>query len=1119
MDFEMRNPTMTFRPIIIICLLFLATGEISAQSAFPVKVNNLWGLMNADGELLIEPRYEAMGEFKKFGYAVMQRSKKVGVINEFGREVIPPGYQDIKILDSTLFAVMISEDWMVINLQEAIVLEKGYERVQIWAKRYLGYRQNGKWGVRSVSGDPIIAPVYEDLTYLPTGYFQSCAEDKLGLLTEKGVVILPPEYDQIQAVGDSLFFCRQAHNWGAVNQTGSWLFPVAYQQYDKLSDHFYRLRKDGKTYAYGVATESLIAGTAYDDFYPFSRAYLLCKKDRLLGLLNAAGDEILPPAYNEIQPFGDKTYRFRRGSKWGIISEAQEVIVPAQFAWIGRPDPNTALVRNNGNFGVIDGNGKLVIPTEYDRIEWNGSQARAFKGEALKLYDFDENGNEQTSSEFKKHFTITIGAQRASRITMPTLMEDPDFSLKNFEWFYSSADDKWGLRKLSDGSIQIEPSFHTIRVERRHNLTIVGIENYNHYNFEKTKYRFDMVYGVVNNEVGLLVTGVDLLDIRLSDFNQGSRVARCVFSSGRHGLISNNPIGLFVKKDYAYIGDFHHGVARMSVKGRLSGKLKAGRHYLENLNDYLDGLLTNNYMIDYTLYDQEFETEAGLVCEGCEFGYVDTLGNVVVQPQFSIAENFVNEVGIVKSEKKWGMVDAKGTMLIPCKFDRVDFLENTDNKIIRISNNTQRYGVIDTLGAVVVDLKYDEIGLFKEGRLAVKRNGKWGFVDPSGQEIIPCRYTKVNDFSNQRASVKFGRKWGFIDQQGNVVIDFKYRNVGNFCDGLAWVATIKGVGYIDTKGELVIPMNFSKAYDFEQNVARVVVNGEWGLINKAGKFFLKPRYSKIEKFSEHGTAVVRMGSANFKYGLINRTGNILTNKKYKRIGLFSEGMAAVRFKDLYGFINSRGEQVIHPRYSKVSGFSNGRAMVQLAGECGYVNKKGEEVVSLEYSKCLDFVEDRAVVYHGYRSGGIIDTMGQYIVDPNVNRLLDFSNGHGLVRDQHYRFYYISEGARRSDAYYQQAGEFRYGVAVVQKDNKWGIINQRGIEVIPPKYDKIEAFQDGYAVIRIKRFSGLTNLNGEIIIQPEYEYISYAGKGLFRIEQGDKIGYFSSEGEWVWGLRE
>ena len=801
--------------------------------------------MNADGEIIISPVYEAMGEFKKFGYAVMQRQKKVGVINEFGREIIPPNYEDIKVLDSTLFAVMQAKDWMVVNLAEKVVLEKGYERVQIWSKRFLGYRQDGKWGVRTINGDSILPPTYEDLSYLSNGYFQSEKKGKLGLIRENGVEILPPEYDQIHAIGDSLFLCRQNHNWGGVNQEGKWLFPVAYQHYNKISDQFYRLHKDGNIFAYSVASEALITDGHYDDFYPFSRNKILCKKDRLLGLLNATGDEILPPSYNEIQPYGETAYRFRRGNNWGIISGEQEVVVPAEFSWIGRPDPTNALVRSNGNFGAIDLTGKVVIPIEYDRIEWNGTQARAFKGEALKLYDFDENGNEQASNEFKKHFTITIGGQRASRITMPTLDQDPDFALENFEWFYSSVDDKWGLRKLTDGSIQIEPSFHTIRVERRHNLTIVGIENYNHYNFERTHYRFDMVYGIVNNEVGLLVTEVDLLDVRLSDFTEGSRVARCVFSSGRHGLISNNPIGLFVKKDYAYIGEFQDGVARMSVKGRLSGKLKAGRNHLEDLNDYLDKLLSNNYMVDYTLYDQEFETQAGLICESCDFGYIDTLGNVVVQPQFSFAENFVNEVGIVKSEKKWGMVNAEGKMLIPCKFDRVDFLENTDNKIIRISNDNQRYGVIDTLGAVVVDLKYDEIGVFKEGRLAVKRNGKWGFVNPSGEEVIPCLYSKVNNFSNQMASVKMGRKWGFINQQGNVVIDYKYRKVGNFCDGLAWVSTIKGVGYIDLKGDLVIPTIFDKAYDFEQNVARVVVEGEWGLINKLGKYFLKPKYSNI----------------------------------------------------------------------------------------------------------------------------------------------------------------------------------------------------------------------------------------------------------------------------------
>ncbi|MEL7021524.1 MAG: WG repeat-containing protein, partial [Bacteroidota bacterium] len=64
-----------------------------------------------------------------------------------------------------------------------------------------------------------------------------------------------------------------------------------------------------------------------------------------------------------------------------------------------------------------------------------------------------------------------------------------------------------------------------------------------------------------------------------------------------------------------------------------------------------------------------------------------------------------------------------------------------------------------------------------------------------------------------------------------------------------------------------------------------------------------------------------------------------------------------------------------------------------------------------------------------------------------------------------------------------------------------------------------SFKNGYAQVRIRGFNGLTNLKGELIISPNYEYISYAGKGLFRVEQGDKIGYFNSSGRWVHELDE
>ena len=626
-----------------------------------------------------------------------------------------------------------------------------------------------------------------------------------------------------------------------------------------------------------------------------------------------------------------------------------------------------------------------------------------------------------------------------------------------------------------------------------------------------------MVFGLVNNANGLLVTKMDLLDVRFSDFEKGYQVARVVFSNGTHGLV--NKIGSFVAKDYAYIGEFHDGMARMSTKGRLSGNLKNTNQGLGKVVSYLNEMLSPSFMTDYTLHDLEFRTDASLSCEDCEWGYVDTSGVVIVGTQYSFAESFVNGVGIVQKDNKTGAINKSGKILLECDFDEINFLENTNKQILQVYNHNQKYGLIDTLGNVTVNLRYDEIGKYSEERLTVMRNNKWGFVDEKGNEVISCKYKKVSDFNEGLAAAKLGTKWGFINKQGDVVIDFKYRRAGNFKDGLAWVNTSSGVGYIDMKGEVVILPQFNRAFDFENNVARVIIDGKYGLLKKNGEFFLKPKYRYISRFNEHGTAIVQLGNERIRYGLISRTGDLITQRQFHKILPFKEGMAVVKYKNKYGFIDTKGKLVIDNKYSKASGFSEGLAVVQKNGQCGFINKKGEIIVPLKYSRCGDFQDGNAVVYKGLRNAGLVDKTGQEIIKPGINRLIEFSDGRGLVRDEKWRFYYITEEARLYEGYYDEAKEFQHGIAVVQMNGRWGVINQKGMQVIPPKYDKIEDFENGYAKVRIKGFSGLTNLKGEVIVKPDYEYISYAGKGLFRVEQGDKVGYFDSKGDWVWDLSE
>jgi hypothetical protein len=1111
------------RKIISLFLLNILMTLSYGQESFPIKVDKKWGLINADGQIIVDPIYDAIGEFKQFGYAVMQRNGRVGMLQSDGTELIAPAYDDVKVLDSTLIAVKVMEDWKVINTTGQIVLEQDYDRIRVWPGGYLAYMQNGFWGMVDYTGRTICRPQFEGLRYLETGVFQTQINDRVGLMMSDGSIILEPIAEKVSVYSKQLFFFFNEGEWGAVNAQGRLVIPQRYQRYEEVANLFLQLEHSEGRDLFAFANEKLISESEYDAFYAFSEDYILCKKNRRLGLLDIEGNVILKAHFEEIQAFAEGQFRTRAENKWGIVSSGGSVIVPFDYDFIAPMNGNNSLVKIGNQFGLINRGGALVVPVDYDRIELEEAQAKAYQGDALTLYYFDEEGVPTEESKFKKHYTISIGKNKQTLIgPVSWRSRESDYSLGMFEWFYSSEADMWGLRKVSDGSIQIEPTFHTINVQKEFGFTIVGREKYSKGIFERTTFRYEMVYGIVNNEVGLLVSELNLLDVRLQDYEEGLKVGRVIFTNGKHGLMSRAPVGLMVLKDYAYIGEFHEGLARMSIKGKLSGSLKANKYGLGLLNQYLNSQFSPSMMLDYTLYDREFENEAKLTCEQCYWGYLDTLGQIMVQPQFSFARDFINDVGIVENEGKWGAVNRADKMVLPAIYDGVHFLENTGNKILRVYNNQQKYGLIDTLGQVTVNLQYDKIGAFNEGRLAVKRNGSWGFVNENGLEVIPCRFQRVKNFYGGLAAVKLSNKWGVIDKQGNTVIDFQYTRIGNFRDALTWVYTSKGAGYINAANEMIIEPKFNKAFDFQDGLARVVVDGKYGLVNLKGEYVVRPKYSYIEEFDENGLSIVRLGKSRIRYGLMDRSGRVITNKSYKEIQPFQEGLSAVKYKGEYGFVNVDGELVIPAIYSKVANFQEGRAAVQRNGLCGYIDKAGEEVVHLEFSKCLDFDKGKAVVYKGYRRGGLIDLNGNYIIEPSLNRLYHFSDGRGLVRDSSYRFYYItSQSNNVHSGMYQQAGAFQHGVAVVQstENDQWGIINQKGIELITPKYDKIENFQDGYARVRIRQLSGLSNLNGELIVQPNYEYISYAGDGVFRVEQGDKIGYFDADGRWIWEIGE
>lgn len=102
--------------------------------------------------------------------------------------------------------------------------------------------------------------------------------------------------------------------------------------------------------------------------------------------------------------------------------------------------------------------------------------------------------------------------------------------------------------------------------------------------------------------------------------------------------------------------------------------------------------------------------------------------------------------------------------------------------------------------------------------------------------------------------------------------------------------------------------------------------------------------------------------------------------------------------------------------------------------------------------------------------------------------------------------------------YENVRALIYGLIVVGKDQKYGVINSKGEEVISVKYDEVEFIQN------VKEFFvyasnniGLLSSDGKTIIKPtEYDDISVynAEKQLYRVEKNGKYGVLNRKGEVV-----
>lgn len=94
---------------------------------------------------------------------------------------------------------------------------------------------------------------------------------------------------------------------------------------------------------------------------------------------------------------------------------------------------------------------------------------------------------------------------------------------------------------------------------------------------------------------------------------------------------------------------------------------------------------------------------------GDRYGFINTKGRYVINPQFDDALWFSEGLARIKVGDKYGFIDTKGEIVINPQFDGPWWFSEG---LARVKIG-EKWGFIDTKGAIVINPQFDEAGPFK----------------------------------------------------------------------------------------------------------------------------------------------------------------------------------------------------------------------------------------------------------------------------------------------------------------------------------------------------------------------------------------------------------------------
>lgn len=369
---------------------------------------------------------------------------------------------------------------------------------------------------------------------------------------------------------------------------------------------------------------------------------------------------------------------------------------------------------------------------------------------------------------------------------------------------------------------------------------------------------------------------------------------------------------------------------------------------LKNLHDKFGFIDTLGNWIINPQYDDASTFSEGFasVCKNDSCFYINKEGRKISTNSFEEAESYKDGIAIVKKGNMYYLINRSGQFITR---GYEDITESYEKTYVCKLNTT--YGAINAKGEIVIPFSYSKLGNFKN-KFAYYMSSQYGLVDIHNK-TLQAQWDWVSDVdTNSNAIVKKKDKFGILNVNGQLILKTEYDYI-IYCQNEIYLVVKNNLyGFYSSQEKCFITSidnnyssSFEPSYYTNGKQFKLLKNNEVALVDFNGRYSIN--FGTYSNLFFAKCDIIRIQKNN-KYGFIDRKLKPVTAVEYDKATDYENNIAIASKGTSSFLIDKTGKIIYSIKNGTIEATTNGIYNVKLNELVGLINLDGKLILSIEF---------------------------------------------------------------------------------------------------------------------------------------------------------------------------